>query len=190
MTFVYWMSIGSNRFATKKMIIYGGHYIYKTNGESMKWNLFYNQGIDKLIKTMSIVLSLNVISYSIVGIHFLVMLIIFGERINVVGMIVPFTNDTTDKGYYFNLIFQIGCFLYAMCGNFSSECAACIVNNTIMTMAEFIRLKVEDLNEILKSKEPTDANEIYLKRIEIKARTRDILIYSQDFDRWWKKKSV
>lgn len=183
MTFAYWLSIGPVRFETKKMIIYGGQYIYQSHGESMKWSLFYHQGISKLIKAIGIVLSLNLVSYSIVGIQFLVMPIIFGQRINIVGMIVPFTDDTTDKGYYFNLIFQVGCFLYAMCGNFSSECVACIVNNTIKTMAGFICFKVEDLNEILHSNEPISTEEKSLQRMEIKTRIRDILIYVQDFDR-------
>lgn len=184
MTFVYWKIIGAERFKARLMIIYGGRYIYKSHADTTRLNAFYHRGIAYLITDICIVLSLNIVSYSIVGIQFLVMLIIFGERVNVVGMILPFTDDTTDRGYYLNLAFQIACFAYALCGNFSTECVACMVNNKIVTMAEFICLKVEDLNEILDSIEPMNANEKSLQRLEIKTRIRDIFIYSQDFDRF------
>lgn len=179
------MAISPNRFKAKQMLIYGGRYIYKThnNNESIEWITFYHGGIADLIKKILIVLSLNMISYSIVGMQCLIMLIVFGIRINIIGTILPFTDATTDEGYYANFALQLICFAYAMCFNYSTECSACIVNNTITTMAGFICLKVNDLNEILDSNKSMNATESRLQRIEIKSRLRDILIYVQDFDR-------
>lgn len=108
-TIAYWKTIGSDRFATKAMIIYGGRYIYKNHDESIKWN----EGIADLVKRIWIVLSLNMISYSIVGIRCLIMLIIYGNHINVIGTIVPFTDDNIDEGYHFNFAVQMICFAYA-----------------------------------------------------------------------------
>lgn len=110
--------------------------MYKIH-ESMKWDTFYHEGIADLITNIWIVMLLKIVSYSIVGIQCLIMLIIYDHRINIIGTILPFIDITTNKGYYLNFAVQMICFAYVTCGNYSSECAACIFNNTITTIHLF-----------------------------------------------------
>lgn len=88
--------------------------------------------------------------------------------------VLPFTDPTTDLGFYINFVHQIVTLTIAFPGLFGIELVFCIVRNAIAVNAALITDSIQTLDENLR-RDPTFS-------IERAWELRNLIVKVQDFD--------
>lgn len=129
--------------------------------------------ITKLTQNITIVLSMTLISYGLMGIVTLYMIAIKRQRVTFVGTEIPFTNIQSDIGFVMNLIEQLFLALISLIFFMSVEIGTCLVQNSLGLIPEIIRLDIQKLNKDLRRNG---------MNMHAKSRLIDIFIKIQDYN--------
>lgn len=182
MTIIYCEAMTTSRFDMNRMITYSIKYIYQEKSVNPKWDAFYHRGVYDLVTEFILVLGIHLLGHALFGARIAYFFFIKGERVNPLGVILPFTKFDTERGFIINasvnMIFAVG----ALLANITTEYCVCAINHAIQSMASVILLRIDDLNEIL---EIGNLKKIPLGieyKHNVKCRIRDIVMLIQDFD--------
>lgn len=135
--------------------------------------MILDERADELLKNamfICLVLSIGSLTYSIYPLYLFVMK---GEHLNLIPIILPFTDPETNRGYYINLANQVIIAATGIIGNYAIEIGFTVMTNNLWAASDVIKY---DLNEIV----------LGIKRGETKevrsAKLRNVFVQIQDVD--------
>lgn len=161
--------------SVQNLLLYPGDYTYPNSGASPNvykiCDLHATALLTNVIKRQSILLFC--LSVFVIGPLYLT--IIEREHAMIFAAVLPFTDPTTDEGFYVNFIHEVVLLLIPVPAVFGVELVICMINNSILVTAELIEDSIQSLDESLR-RNPEFTNQ---RSWEL----RNLILKIQDFDR-------
>lgn len=131
-----------------------------------------------LIKHTIIMDGMVIISFSLIIVGPLYARLAHGEQAIPSGLIVPFIDPTSERGYAINFAIQFASVVASSIGNMSIEGIASIIINTFKVMDDLVRFNMREFSKGLHPKQFTN---------EQLAEFRNLIVQLQDLENYFKE---
>lgn len=171
---MYWKNVGPQRFKINSLAIFSGKFIYLDSKESSEYNRICERNVMKLVK------NIVAVSFTVIFSHLLILVgpiyayIFNGVRITPMATHLPYFEKDSDTEFMVNLALQCVVALYSITGNVTVEIITCLINDTVSSVPELIRLNLDEMTDEVQKK---------YSQLSVSIRLRNVLIQVQDFDR-------
>lgn len=161
--------------ACQDVLLYPADYTYNNSAASPNVHKICDKFAIALLTNVSSRQSIILFCLTMFVVSPLYLTIIAHEKEMIFAFVLPFTDPSTDKGFYINFVHELILLLVPVPAIFGIELLVCMVNNSILVTAELIKESIHSLDESLRQ-DPEFTNQ---RSWEL----RNLILKIQDIDR-------
>lgn len=172
---MYWESVGPRRFKLHTLGAFCGTHFYKSDTESPQYNRLRCYHIQRLIKNLSIILPLMLMSHATLAIEPIYAFLFQQIRVTPLALHLPIFVKDSDTEFIVNMMLQTILTCYALTGSLAIEIASCLINHAITIAPDLIQYNLNGFRD-----------EFYVNGIDLKSISllRNTFLQIQDYKRY------
>lgn len=183
---VYFRGVGPDRYRYRAIILFAGRSIFKDCRPSTDYERKLDEHAMKMITHPILTTLILTASVGLIMVGQAYAYIVDGVYALPTGLIVPFVDPNTDRGFAINLIVQSATAFTVSLSIIATEAIACIINNTFIVMADMVCFNMRKFSDNLRQKSFTHQNKMELRNIFVQL--QDMEAYLEELNRvyYWK----
>lgn len=165
---MYWESVMPRRFKLYNLASFCGTYFYKSDTDSVNYQILRNKHIDRLLQSLLISLPVVQIAHSII---FFIPLGVFSIQhvyVTPLALHLPFFVKDSKTEFIVNMVLQTILVSYAWIGSFAIEITSCLINHAITVIPDLIQYNLDEFHVEFMNSEQLTVKSVQLLRNSIR----------------------
>lgn len=183
---LYWKSIGPARYRYREIIQFAGNNIFMDRKPSTEYEQKLDAHAMKLIKISISTTIFVAFSFSLILIGPIYVFVSNGEYANPTGVIMPFVNPDSGRGFAINLSIQFAVASIASVGLISTEILSCMINNTYAVMTDMVCFNMSEFSDGLLQPAFSEQSKMALRNIIVQLQDLEAYLNAVKRIYYWK----
>lgn len=183
---LYYRAVGPDRFRYREIILFSGKHIYLDRKPFTEYERKVDENAGKVITDSLLTTVFVIFSFFLVIIGPAYVFVVHGEYVVPTGVILPFVDPNTGRGYAINIIIQFGTAIAALLGLVSIEGMSSMINNAYTVMADILCFNMRKFSDDLGHGTFSNENRAELRNIFVQL--QDLEVYLDELNQiyYWK----